>query len=115
MVVTHHTDRIADSIMGMRDYAGSHTLEHLADSLDIDFHQHSAYHIAKSIAHAQGTLTVDEAYTVSMNLGSVWNSENGGWARRADPAAKVVITKLMGRLMQLDDPRNDSVDGIPLP
>lgn len=115
MVTSQHTDCITDAMMTARATLDRGILEGIDGSLDIDFHEHSAYHIAKSIAQTQGSLTVDESWVISMNLGNVWNSDNGGWARRADTVAKIVITKLMGRLMALDDPRNDSVDGIPLP
>ena len=64
MVVTHHTDRITDAMMTARSRIPRDTFVDVDGKLDIDFHEHSAYHIAKSIAQAQGSLTVDEAWTI---------------------------------------------------
>lgn len=114
-MTTQTADRILDAMAIYRLNLSKETLANIDPDLDIDFHEHSAYHIAKSIAQANDTITVDEAWTVSRCLGNVWNPENGGWARYADTAAKIVVLKLMGRLLAVDDPRKDPVDAIPVP
>lgn len=112
MVTTQHTDRIFDAMANCRLKLDVGAAANLDDTLDIDFHEHSAYHIAKSIAQANGTISTDEAWTVAMNLGNVWAPDNGGWARRADTAAKIVITKLIGRILGAD-PHAAPADALP--
>lgn len=115
MTTATRTDRVLDAINIARINLPAGTLDRLDDGLAIDFHEHSAWHMAKSLAHSHGHISLDEAHTIYRALGDSWNPTNGGWARHTDTAAKVVITRVIGQLLAAteDDPRKTPVEALP--
>lgn len=73
---------------------------HLNAELAITFDEHFRFQQLQSQAHALGNLSTDEAQLVYLNLGIAFTPDNGGWHATTDLATKVVITQLMGELLQ---------------
>ena len=72
----------------------------LDENCAISFDDHFAYQNAQARAHAMGLLTPDEAQIVYRALGEVGSDTNGGWANETDTTTKVVVTRLIGELLE---------------
>jgi hypothetical protein len=72
----------------------------LGDTLAVTFEEHFQYQQLQARAHVMGNLTTDEAQIVYVALGEVGSPENGGWAAETTLATKVVVTQLMGELLE---------------
>ena len=66
----------------------------------VTFDEHFAYQNAQARAHASGLLTPEEAQIIYMALGEVGSEANGGWASETDTTTKVVVTRLVGELLE---------------
>ena|SRR3990167_4017003 len=66
----------------------------------IDFQEHFAYQNAQARAHAMGLLTPEEAQIIYLALGEIGSEANGGWAQGTDTTTKVVVTRLIGELLE---------------
>lgn len=73
----------------------------LADDLAIDFEEHFEFQQTQARAHAMGKITTDEAQVIYASLGEVQSSGNGGWAKSTDLATKVIVTQIMGELLEM--------------
>jgi hypothetical protein len=72
----------------------------LDETLGVTFEEHFKFQQLQSQAHVTGKLTTDEAQIVYVALGEVGSTKNGGWAAGTTLATKVVVTQLMGELLQ---------------
>ena len=60
---------------------------------------HFAFQQQQAGAHASGLLSTEAAALIYRSLGESCTGSNGGWAADTDTATKVVVTQLMGELL----------------
>jgi len=72
----------------------------LNETLALENGEHFRFQNLQAEAHAMQKLTTDEALIVYESLGELGDLENGGWASGTDLATKIVVTQLMGELLQ---------------
>lgn len=89
-------NRISAAIERLRTHPN---LPQLEGTMAIDFQEHFGYQNAQARAHAEGKLTMEEAQVAYIALGEVWTESNEGWAKGADLATKVTVTRMVGELL----------------
>lgn len=72
----------------------------LDGEMAVTFEEHFSFQETQAWAHVSGILDTDEAQIVYVSLGEVGDPSNGGWASETDTPTKVVVTMLMGELLQ---------------
>jgi hypothetical protein len=77
------------------------TRKSLDENLDLDFEEHFQYQETQARAHVMEKLSADEAQVIYSALGEVGSSTNGGWARDTDLATKIIVTQIIGELLQM--------------
>jgi len=95
---TQAIDRTRTKIEAIDD---SEKLAELDTSLNIDFEEHFEFQQTQARAHAMGKITADEAQVLYMALGESCSTTNGGWAKSADLATKVIVTQVISELLQM--------------
>jgi hypothetical protein len=66
----------------------------------ISFSEHAAYQDAQAQAHASGIITPAEATIMYVALGEIGSTSNGGWSAGTDTTTKIVVTQIVGELLE---------------
>jgi hypothetical protein len=72
----------------------------LDTAMALTFEDHFSFQELQARAHVEQQLSTDAAQLIYVALGEVGSDANGGWSASADTATKVVVTQLMGELLQ---------------
>jgi hypothetical protein len=95
--ITRAIETVQGQIDAKLDDAGRKGLD---ETLAVSFDEHFQFQQLQARAHAMGNLSTDEAQIIYVALGEVGSPDNGGWAAGTTLATKVVVTQLMGELLE---------------
>jgi hypothetical protein len=96
-------DRLTDAIVAARVKIDALDPAKAADpdtAMALTFEDHFSFQELQARAHVEQQLSTDAAQLIYVALGEVGSDANGGWSASADTATKVVVTQLMGELLE---------------
>ena len=92
-------DKLVKSGVDLQGKPIAATLEKLDESFSLSVAEHASYQNQQAAAAAGERLNTDEALLIFNALGAYADTSNGGWQSGVGLAAKVVITQIIGELL----------------